>query len=390
MYYKILFPLIFLPLLGCAVIPKTEVRETPPDEIVIFYSDDGKANEIGCVNIYKLMTASLAAGKAEKVTKRFISEGSRTLDHLRNEINVLEVLTKLQNKIEEMEDTSGEYKEIEKMKYLKEMYPQLYPKLEKELQKDNFPDKDEKINQIKEEYLKFYQQFSLDIQALNYDLLKERREETASIINRLGRKGGFKKIIDSSNGDTSSCQLDMTEEFLNIYDKMVENNYQDFRFYPCSKDKTWEVLISFLKSSGHTFQTIDEEKGIIKTQPVYFKLGEQSTPTKDSAQTNLKEHIDLIAHTPPEKRGMWITSKESLAFQITPFSQTITKIKIRFTIAACDDSEGWEILTSNKLTERNILNSIEKELLARKYISIFKNIFPVYSCAQSSSEHNNL
>jgi len=355
--------------LGCALTPKTKVSETPPSERVIFYSADSKENEIGCVNVYKLMAESLAAKDAEKVLKGFISEGSRTLNQFKNEINVLEVLTNLQNKIEKIEDTREEGKENEKMENIKETYPQLYSKMKKEFLEKTFT-KDEKIEQIKEEYLKFYQQFSLDSQALNYDLLKERRDEIISIINRLGRKGKFKKIIDSSYGNTSGCQLDMTKEIMQIYDKMVENNYRDFRFYTCSKEKIWEVVITFLKSSGYTFQTIDEEKGIIKTQLVYFNLGKQSTVMdthsnlikKDSSQLNVNKHIDLIAYAPTEKQGSWLTSKESLTFQVIPFSQTLTKVKIKFTIEACDDSEGWEVLTSNKFTEGNILNSIEKEL----------------------------
>ena len=388
MYHKTLFLLIILLLWGCAAPPKTEVKKALPSEKVVFYSDSGKEKEIGCVNTYRLITESLAAKEAEKISKELITEGSNILEQLRKEMEILEVLTKLQKKIETIEDSSKEEKE--QIDYLKENYPQLYPKLEKELQEGNLPDKDKKINQVKEKYFKFYRQFSLDIQALNYDLLKERREEAASIINRLGRKGKFKKIIDSSDGTTSSCRLDMTEEFIHIYDKMVENNYQDFRFYACSKEKAWEGLIAYLKSPGYTFQTIDEEKGIIKTKPVYFNLKKRSTVTKDSAHLDVNEHINHIAHTPQEKRGTWITSKESLTFQVIPFSQALTKIKIVFTIEACDDSEGWETLTSNKLTERNILNSIKKELLARKYISFFKNAFPVHSCVPSSLGYSNL
>jgi len=368
MNYKTLFLLVILLSLGCALTPKTEVRETSRSERVIFYSSGGKENEIGCVNIHTLMAESLAAKEAEKVLKGFISDGSDTLNQLKNEINVLEVLTKLQNKIEEIEDTSKEGKENEKME------------------------------QIKEKYIKFYQQFSLDSQALNYDLLKERREEIASIINRLGRKGKFKKIIDRSSGNTSGCQIDMTEEFMQIYDKMVENNYRDFRFYTCRKDKTWEVLIALLKSSGYTFQTTDEEKGIVKTQPLYFNPTERSTvmniPShlikRDSAQSNVNEHIDLIAHTPIEKPVSWLTSKESLTIQVTSFSHTLTKVKVKFTIEACNDSEGWEVLISNKFTERNILNALEKQLLTKQYISTSKNTFSVHSCAQSSLERNNL
>jgi len=370
MYYKTLFPLIFLLSLGCAQTPKTEVRETPSSERVIFYSADGKENEIGCVNIYKLMAESLAAKEAEKILKGFISEGSSTLNQLKNEISVLEVLTKLQNKIEEIEDTRKEEKENEKMKQIKKNYPQLYSKLKKEFLEKTFTTKDERIEQIKEEYLKFYQQFSLDSQALNYDLLQERREEIISIISRLGRKGKFKKVIDSIHGNTSGCQFEMTEEIMQIHDKMVENNYRDFKFYPWSKEKIWEGLIAFLKSSAYTFQNIDEGKGIIKTQPVYFNLSEQSTVTntpsnlmkKDSTQLNIDEHINLIAYTPVEKQGSWLTSKESLTIQVIPFSKNLTKVKIKFTIEACDNSEGWEVLTSNKFTERNILNSLEKEL----------------------------
>ena len=377
MYYRTLFLLTILLLSGCAASPKTEMKKAPPGEKVIFYSDIGKEKEIGCVNIYRLVTQSLAAQEAEKISKGLITKGSHTLEQLRKEMEILEVLTKLQNKIETIEDSSQEEKE--QVDYLKENYPQLYPKLEKELQAENLPDKDEKINQVKENYFKFYRQFSLDIQALNYDLLKERREETARIINRLGRKGKFRKIIDSSDSTTSSCRLDMTEEFLHIYNKMVKNNYRDFRFYTCSKEKVWEVLTAFLKSPGYTFQTIDEEKGIIKTKPVYFNLKKHSTVTQDSAHLDVNAHIYHVAHTPPEKRGTWITSKESLTFQVIPFSQALTKIKIEFIIEACDDSAGWETLTSNKFTERNILNSIEKKLLVKKYISIFKNTFPVHS-----------
>lgn len=380
---KTLFPLILLLSLGCALTPKTEVRETPPSERVIFYSADGKENEIGCVNIYELMAESLAAKEAEKVLKGFISEGSNTLNQLKNEINVWEVLAKLQNKIEEIEDISKEGKENDNLKRIKENYPQLYSQMKKEFLEKTLPTKDEKMEQIKEKYLKFYQQFSLDSQALNYDLLKERREETTGIINRLGRKGKFKKIIDSSYGNTTGCRIDMTEELIQIYDKMVENNYRDFKFYTCSKAKTWDVLIAFLKSSGYIFQTIDEEKGIVKTQPVYFNPGERSittnTPTnlmkQDTAQIDVNKHIDLITYTPIEKQGSWLTSKEFLTIQVIPFSQTLTKVKIKFTIEACSDSEGWEVLTSNKFTERNILNSIEKQLLAKHYISVSKNIF---------------
>jgi len=343
MYYKKLFLLVFLLSLGCTLTPKTEVGETPRSERVIFYSSGGEENEIGCVNIQKLMSESLAAKEAENILKGFIAEGSDTLNQLKNEINVLEVLTKLQNKIEEIEDTSKEASEGKTME------------------------------QIKEKYIKFYQQFSLDSQALNYDFLKERREEITSIINRLGRKGKFKKIIDSSYRNTSGCQIDMTEEFMQIYDKMVENNYRDFRFYTYSKEKTWEVLIALLQSSGYIFQTTDKEKGIIKTQPVYFNPTERSTVTtipsnlmkKDSAQLNVNEHIDLIAHTPLEKQVSWLTSKESLTIQVIPFSHTLTKVQVKFTIEACSDSEGWEVLISNKFTERNILNAIEKQLIAK-------------------------
>lgn len=377
MYYKTLFPFILLLLVGCALIPKTEVRETPRSKKVVFYSDDSKANAIGCVNIYKLMTESLAARGTEKILKGFIAEGSSTLDRLRNEIDVLQVLAKLQNKIEEIADTGKEGKESEKMKRLKENYPQLYPKLKRELLEGTFPAKDEKMKQIKEDYLKFYRQFSLNLQELNYDLLKELQEETVSIINRLGRKGNFKKIIDSSNGNTANCQLDMTEEFMHIYDKMVENNYQDFRFHPCSKEKIWEVLIAFLESADYTFQTLDEENGIVKTQPVHFNLNERSTVTnalsklreKDSAQLTVNEYIDLIAHAPAGKKRAWLISKESLTIQVIPFSQTLTKIKMKIAIEAFDDSEGWQVLISKKFAERSIFHAIEKELLAKQYLS---------------------
>ena len=81
---------------------------------------------------------------------------------------------------------------------------------------------------------------------------------------------------------------------------------------------------------------------------------------KNSKKLNVNEHIDQIAYDPAEKQGSWLTSKEFLIIQVIPFSQTLTKVKIKFTIEACDDSEGWETLISNKFTERNILNSIEK------------------------------
>jgi hypothetical protein len=374
MKYKTAFISTLFLFLGCALPLKTEVRETPRGERIIFYSDDGKEDEMGCVNIYKLMTESLAAKEAEKLLKGFISEGSHTLNQLKNEIRVLEFLTKLQNKIDEIEDTSKEGKENEEEKYIKETYPQLYSKLTKEFLEEPSLTKDEKMKQIKEDHLKFYQQFSLDLQALNYDHLKEQREEIVSIINRLGWKGKFRKIIDSSYGNTSGCQLDMTEDLMQIYNKVVENSFRDFRFYPCRKDKTWKVLITFLKSAGYIFQTIDEDKGIIKTQPVYFNPGERTTVTntpsnllkKDSAQLNANEHIDLITHIPAEKQGSWLTSKESLTIQVTPFSQNLTKVKIKLTIEACNDSEGWEVLISNKFTERNILNSLKKELLVKQ------------------------
>ena len=110
MYHKILFLLTIL-LSGCTAVPKTEVTKAPPSEKVVFYSDIGKKKEIGCVNIYRLLTQSLAAKEAEKISKELITQGSHALELLRKEIETLEVLTKLKNKIETIEDTSKEFRE---------------------------------------------------------------------------------------------------------------------------------------------------------------------------------------------------------------------------------------------------------------------------------------
>ena len=398
MYYKTLFLLILLLCFGCAVVPKTEVGKFPPSERVIFYSDSGIENKVACVNFYKLIIESLAGKEAEQIVKGFISEGEKTLNQMRNEINVLDVLTKLQNKIEETDGTSKEGKENDNLKQIKENYPQLYSKLKKELQERRFNSKDEKIEQIKKEYLAFYQQFSLDMQALNYDLLKERREEIVSIIDRLGRKAKFRKIIDSSYGNDSGCQFDTTKEFMHIYDKMVENNYRDSRFYPHSKKRTWEVLISFLKSSGYIIHTMDKKKGIIKTQAKYFKPSARNKVEhtsahlmeKDSTQLDINEYINQVAYTPAEKQGSWFTTRESLTIQVIPFSRTLTKVKVKLTIEACSDSEGWEVLISNKFTERSILDAIEEELLIEQRTSNFNNIPSVHSCDRPSLECSNL
>jgi hypothetical protein len=343
--------------------------ERGKEQNVLFYSDRGAQGKVACVSVQTVVRDSLAGKEARDILERFLGEKEAALAEILGRVEEPTVLSKLIEDINRFETLDYESREGETEKP-KANYGELYQRFREELKER--PERPEEVRlwEVKRDYLQFYDQLRSELTNLDFELKREGFAEILDVVSTMGRRRNLRKIVDSpASTPDESCLDDITPLVVKRCDARLRRGRGDFRFFFQAPEEIWPTLIGYLNNHHYGVRQADRDRGIVVTETTYVDVrGEERVRSMEQPLAEAKEdgeiarYIDRVAIKPPLTGGVWFVVKETVRIEMVPVAESVTKVKVKLFIEACNSDHGWYTLKSKRRLENSILEGFQKRL----------------------------